>query len=408
MAISHPATIWVKRAGLAAVAALLVGGFIYALMPSPVAVDTMSISRGPLTVTIDEEGRTRVSEIYLVSTPTAGKLKRVDLHAGDRIAAAGDVVAEIEPAAPPLLDIRARSEIEAQAAAARAAVDLAAAELAKVQSELSFAESELQRALRLARSGTVPERTLDRARRDVDIFKAARDSAAANLELRRREAIGAEARLIGPEDERQLRERIACCVAVRSPVRGVVLDVVAESEQVLTPGAPIMKVGDPAALEIEVDLLSSDAVKVTPGAAVSIEAWGGDVALPAKVRRIEPSGFTKVSALGIEEQRVRAVIDFSGEASSWRRLGDGYRVQARIVVYSQPEALRVPLGALFRSGGSWAVFRVIDGRAVLTPVEIGQRNGDNAELRVGLAEGERIILHPSDRVIDGVSVAERS
>jgi HlyD family secretion protein len=376
----------------------------WALWPQPVPVDMAAIKRGPLEVTVEDEGITRIHDVYTVSSPILGKMLRSPREVGDKVVADKTLVAEIEPVAPTFLDVRSQRVNEAAVHAAQAAVDLAEAKIKEANSQLEFAKSDLRRAEELAASKTISARTLEKAKLDVDSAEAAVASAKATLEVRRRELESAKARLIQP-GEANGGERSA--VQVRSPIDGVVLKIIAESEQVVQPGAPLIEIGNPADLEIAVDFLSRDAVRIKPGAPARIESWGGDKILNARVKRIEPTGFTKVSALGIEEQRVKVILDFTGPESEWRKLGHGYRVIARVVVWHHNDALQVPLGALFREGENWAVFVVADGRAQRRPVKIGQRNLHAARVLGGLKLGEQVVLHPSDRVHDRVRVEPR-
>jgi HlyD family secretion protein len=376
----------------------------WALWPQPVPVDMAAIKRGPLEVTVEDEGITRIHDVYTVSSPILGKMLRSPREVGDMVVADKTLVAEIEPVAPTFLDVRSQRVNEAAVHAAQAAVDLAEAKIKEANSQLEFAKSDLRRAEELAASKTISARTLEKAKLDVDSAEAAVASAKATLEVRRRELESAKARLIQP-GEANGGERSA--VQVRSPIDGVVLKIIAESEQVVQPGAPLIEIGNPADLEIAVDFLSRDAVRIKPGAPARIESWGGDKILNARVKRIEPTGFTKVSALGIEEQRVKVILDFTGPESEWRKLGHGYRVIARVVVWHHNDALQVPLGALFREGENWAVFVVADGRAQRRLVKIGQRNLHAARVLGGLKLGEQVVLHPSDRVHDRVRVEPR-
>jgi HlyD family secretion protein len=376
----------------------------WALWPQPVPVDMAAIKRGPLEVTVEDEGITRIHDVYTVSSPILGKMLRSPREVGDKVVADKTLVAEIEPVAPTFLDVRSQRVNEAAVHAAQAAVDLAEAKIKEANSQLEFAKSDLRRAEELAASKTISARTLEKAKLDVDSAEAAVASAKATLEVRRRELESAKARLIQP-GEANGGERSA--VQVRSPIDGVVLKIIAESEQVVQPGAPLIEIGNPADLEIAVDFLSRDAVRIKPGAPARIESWGGDKILNARVKRIEPTGFTKVSALGIEEQRVKVILDFTGPESEWRKLGHGYRVIAHVVVWHHNDALQVPLGALFREGENWAVFVVADGRAQRRLVKIGQRNLHAARVLGGLKLGEQVVLHPSDRVHDRVRVEPR-
>ena len=394
----------IKRGILAAGAALLFLALAWALWPKPVMVEFAELQKGPLVVTVDEEGKTRIKDVYSVSTPITGKLVRLSLEAGDRVQKDATTVAIIEPMAPAFLDVRATRELEAQLQAAKAAVALAEAEVNQATAELEFAKSELKRAEALIRSKAISDRALERARIDGDTRQAALAKAKANLEVRKRELESAQARLIGPEEAWKGEVPAGCCVTVRAPVSGRVLRLIQESERVIVAGTPLIEIGDPDNLEIVVELLSVDAVKVREGAVASVQGWGG-TPLVAKVTRIEPAGFTKVSALGIEEQRVRTILKLEAGAQTADRLGHEFRVFVKISVYETSNALRVPISALFRQRGQWSVYTVERGRARAVQIDIGQRNTSFAEVLTGLSEHAIVILHPNDRVGDGVRVA---
>lgn len=375
--------------GLAAVAALL--AFLFA--PVPIPVDFADVTRGGMVVTVDDEGETRVKEIYVVSAPVGGLLQRIERHAGDAVIAGETVVASIRPTDPTFLDARSRGQAEAAVRAAEA--------------ELEFARSDYERAERLSQGQTISQRELERAVLDVKIREAALATAQAALRVQSFELETARARLISP-GQALSRTDGACCVELRAPVSGRVLRVLHESESVVAAGTPLVEIGDPSDLEIVVDLLSAESVKIVQGAAVRIEEWGGGIMLNGEVRRVEPSATTKVSALGIEEQRVNVIIDFTDPPAARAALGHGFRVQAHIVVSRADDVVKVQLGALFRQGSDWAVFVAADdGRARIRKVTVGQRNSAEGEIVDGLREGERIVLHPSDRIADGVRIAER-
>jgi HlyD family secretion protein len=390
---------WVPLAAALAVALLWV------FRPSAVAVDLVEVARGPLAVSVSDEGETRVRDMYVVSAPVTGHLRRIDLEAGDSVVADQTVVAQIEPSDPTFLDVRSAAEARAGVDAAAAARTHAEAQVRRAQAELEFAQSELERIRALARSHTVSENDLDSAERRAKTTDAALAEARAELKVRQSEYQVARARLMPPASRRGAS---GCdCVSVYSPVSGDVLQVLTESEGVVQSGAPLVEIGDPDKLEIVVDLLSADAVRVRPGQRAIIEAWGGTRPLEGVVRRVEPFGFTKVSALGIEEQRVNVVIDIREPRQQWERLGHGYRVEPRIVLWESRDVLKVPLSALFRQGQQWAVFVAQDRRAVLRPVDIGHENGLEAEVVSGLEAGERVVLHPGDRVSPGARLQER-
>ena len=392
--------------GPAIALAVVVAGLAYAFWPLAVPVDIAAVTRGALSVTVDGDGQTRVREVYVVSAPVAGRVLRIERHVGDAVAAGETVLATIEPGDPAFLDRRGRRQAEAAVEAAAAAKMLGQAELASGLAELEFARSDLDRASRLAERGTISERALDSAKLEYHRRDAALAAARAALDMRAHELETAQAALIEPGEDGG-GESENCCVEVKAPVSGRVLALVQESEAVVAAGAPLVEIGDPRDLEIVVDLLSSDAVKVAKGAEVRIEGWGGDGALEGRVRRVEPTGFTKVSALGIEEQRVNVIIDFTGAPESRQALGHGYRVEARVVIWRADDVLKIPTSALFREGDSWAVFVEEDGRAARRLVEIGHGNGREAEVLDGLADGEQVVMHPSDRVDPGTRIAPR-
>jgi HlyD family secretion protein len=396
-----------KRALMLLGVAGLAAGLTWALWPKPVLVDVAEVRKGPFEVTVDEEGKARIKDVYTVSAPITGKLVRLSLEAGDRVKKDMTIVANIEPMAPAFLDVRVTRELEAQLEAAKAAVALAEAEIRQAAAELMFAQSELRRAHTLIKTKIISERALERARIDVDTKEAALARSKANLDVRKRELESSQARLIGPEEAWKGEVPAGCCVTVRAPVSGRVLRLIQESERVVVAGTPLLEIGDPDNLELVVELLSVDAVKVVEGATATIEGWGGTPLL-ARVMRVEPAGFTKVSALGIEEQRVRTILKLHKAENVADRLGHEYRVFVRITVHQSPNALRLPISALFRREGTWMVYVVERGRARSQTVEIGQRNTGFAEVAEGLPEGASVILHPSDRVADGVRVVTRA
>ena len=386
---------------------VLVGALLWLFRPATVAVDLVVVDRGPLTVSVSDEGETRVRDMYVVSAPVTGLMRRIDLDVGDEVTADETVVARIEPSDPSFLDVRSEAEARAGVDAAAAARTHAEAQVSRAQADLDFARAEFERIRALARSHTVSENELDAAQRRARTAEAALAEARAERRVRESEYQVARARLVTPAASRK-RVSDCECVNVVSPVSGTVLRIVTESEGVVQSGAALVEIGDPGRLEIVVDLLSADAVRVQAGQRVIIEAWGGDRPLEGVVLRVEPFGFTKVSALGIEEQRVNVVVDITEPRDRWQRLGHGYRVEPRIVLWEAADVLRVPLSALFRHETRWAVFVERDGRAELRLVEIGQDNGLQAVVHSGLKAGERVVLHPGDRVSPGARLAERN
>jgi HlyD family secretion protein len=374
--------------------------------PQPVAVDLATARRGPLQVTVGDEGETRVRDMFVVSAPVPGLMRRIELEAGDAVVAEETIVARIEPSDPSFLDRRSQAEAQAGVRASEAARAYAAAQLRRAQAERDFADSELKRYEGLSAHHTVSDNDLEAARRRARTATAAVEEAVAGLRVRESELEQARARLLAPGTTFS-RGRDCDCIVVHSPVSGSVLRVVTESEGVVNPGTPLVEVGDPRRLEIVTDLLSTDAVNVKAGQRALIEGWGGGRSLEGVVRRVEPYGFTKVSALGVEEQRVNVIIDVTAPFEAWRSLGHGYRVEPRIVLWESKDVLQVPLSALFRQGEEWAVFVNRDGRARMATVRIGHENGLSAEVLGGLTAGESVVMHPSDRVSDGTRIERR-
>lgn len=387
-------------------ALLLFAVLLWLFRPQPVAVDFGTVERGPMRVTVSDEGETRVKDVFAVSAPVPGLMRRIELEAGDAVAAQSTVIARIEPTDPSFLDVRSQAEAQATVRAAEAARAYVAAEVQRAKAELEFAQSELRRFQALAQRDSISANDLEAAERRARIASAGLDEANARLHVQDFELERARARLLAPGAARATREKCDC-VTVYSPVSGQVLRVLQESEAVVASGTPLIEIGDPGKLEVVVDLLSTDAVRVTPGQRVIIEAWGGEQPMEGAVRRVEPSGFTKVSALGIEEQRVNVIIDFVGSPGEHARLGHGYRVEPRIVLWETEHALRLPLSALFREGEQWAVLAAKGDRAALRIVELGQQTDLEAQVVAGLKEGERVVLHPGDRVSDGSRLVGR-
>ena len=386
--------------------AALVAALAFAFRPQPVLVDLAEIKRGRLAVTVDEEGETRVRDVFVLGAPVAGRARRIEAEAGDLVKEGLTVLAQIEPIDPAFLDVRSQAQAEAAVKAAEAALALAKAELEKTQAEFKFTVTEIERARTLITKETISEAYLDKVEMAYATGKAAVETAKASLQMRSFELDRARAQLVSPVDTQALHGTCEC-VPITAPVSGRVLRVLHESAGVVAAGEPLVEIGDPADLEIVADLLSADAVTVEPGQSVVIEEWGGPEPLNGRVRRVEPYGFTKVSALGIEEQRVNVMIDLTDPPASWSRLGHGYRVEVRILLWEGEDVLKLPTSALFNAGDSWAVFADVDGRARQRRVEVGRQNGLEAEVIDGLAAGERVVLHPSDRVFDGVRVQAR-
>jgi len=404
-----------SRLVLTVVATALIGGALAAVFwPRALLVDMAEVRVGPMIVTINEEGRTQVKESYVVSTPVAGELQRVTVQPGEKVIKGETIVAQMRPANPSALDLRTREQALAAVTAAEAALRVAWADKNAALANLDFAKSELERTARLVERSIISKVTMERAEQASRIAEANVDTVEAAIAMREAELKNARARLIGFDDlglasaiiqENSLSQDIP----LRAPIDGTILQVIHKSETTLPVGQPILEIGDiDGDLEVVAELLSSDAVQVEPGDRVIITNWGGASDLSGVVSRIDPYGFTKHSALGVEEQRVEIIIHFDPPELALGNLGHGYRVEIRVVVWEQNDALVVPSSALFRQHREWAVFKVISGKAVLQRVEIGQNNGIDAELLGGLEQGDQVILFPSANLDDGQRVTKRA
>ena len=373
-----------------------------AMWPRAIPVDVSTVQRGSLVVTVDEEGRTRVRDRFVVSAPVGGRVLRIELEPGDSVTRSA-IVARMRAEAPPLLDARTREEAQAAVESARALLGRARAELQGARTAAAQAQRELARVRELARNELTTQREIDASEANA---QAAQEAVAAGdfaVRTAESELARAQARLNPSTSDASGR-----VVDVRAPAGGVVLKRLRESESVVPAGEPLVEIGDPGRLEIVADLLSTDAVRVQPGARAIIEQWGGARELAAKVRRVEPSGFTKISALGVEEQRVNVILDFVDPKDAWAALGDAYRVEVRIVLWEGAHALKVPTSALFRDGADWAVYVVDGDRARKTIVRIEHQAGQEAEVTSGLSEGARVVEHPGDTLTDGALIVERT
>jgi HlyD family secretion protein len=383
------------------VVAIVAAVGVWAFTPAAVPADFAAVERGTLQVTVNEEGRTRVRDRFVVSAPLPGRMLRIELEPGDPVVAGKTVLARFQPSDPALLDVRTRAELEARAKAAESALGGARADRERVRAELAFAQSELKRLRQLVEERVVARREVESAEQQAEALTRALQSAGFAVSTAQHQLEVARASLI------QARGGRTSAIPLYSPINGVVLRRLQESEAVVPMGQPLLDVGNVGDLEIVADLLSSAAVRVRSGQPVLIEQWGGDHPLHGQVRLVEPSGFTKISALGVEEQRVNTIIDFADSPDTRPAIGDGYRVEVRIIVASRENVLKVPASSLFRRGSDWALYVVEHDRAVARTVQIGQRSGLEAEVTGGLTGDERIIVYPSDAVTEGVKVEAR-
>ncbi|GGO68065.1 efflux RND transporter periplasmic adaptor subunit [Bowmanella pacifica] len=399
---------WLSWAALLVVSLLLATAF----WPQAVPVDMGKVSREALRITINEEGRTRVHDAYAVSAPVTGRLLRVEAEPGDKVEAEKSVIAHILPLDPALLDIRTLEQARAAVDAANAALRMSKADLNKAFADEQLARSEHVRLQELLASGGVSQSAYDVGVRQLRAASASLDTAKAAVSLREAELVNARARLVGFDGGQSglslpLPEQ-ALPFAIKAPIDGQVLQVLQKSETILSAGTPIMEIGDIGHdLEVIVELLSTDAVKVEPGNQVIIDSWGGPQQLEGEVVRVEPWGYTKYSALGVEEQRVLALIRFTGPREPRQKLGHGYRVEVKIVLWQQQDALTVPSSALFRQGEQWMVFKVVKDKARIAPVSVGYNNGTRAQLLDGLSESDVVVLYPGPELVDGMAVARR-
>ncbi|MFA5170844.1 MAG: HlyD family efflux transporter periplasmic adaptor subunit [Sulfuriferula sp.] len=391
---------WNKRL-LSLIAVLgIVAIAIWALLPKPVTVQLATVTRGSFQQIVEEDGKTRVRERYVVSAPLMGKLQRINLKAGDPIQA-NQVIAAIVPSAPALLDVRSAAELKARADAAQAHQAAAATTVARAQAALDKSRTDLTRAKALAAIRSISLAQLEDAELAVKLNAKELEASKYGAIAAQHDVTTARAALMQSSNSAAAGK----AWQIISPVTGKVLKVDQESESVVTMGAPLVEIGNAEDLEIVVDVLSSDATLIRPGAIVNIRDGGQATSLQGRVRRVEPSAFTKISALGVEEQRVNIIIDLTSPAALWKNLGDGYKVDVKIIVFSTDNAIKVPVSALFRNGEQWAVFVAEAGRAKLRQVQIARRSGLEAMLVKGLQPGEKVIIYPGDMIKPDVRIS---
>lgn len=386
--------------GVVGISALLVMAF----RPRAVSVDVAEVARRPLQVTVAHEGQTRVHDRYLVSAPVAGRVQRIDLRPGDAVVAGQTVVATFLPAAPPLLDVRTRSEAAARVRAAETEVTQARAALAEAEGQQQLAQTNRARIERLFATAVVSGAERDQAETTARTAAEASRAARAAVATSEHQLDAARAALIQAGSGAASSPHV---LVLHAPETGVVLRRLQESEAVVPAGEPLVEIANPADLEIVADYLSSDAVKIHPGMPVLIDRWGGGETLQGRVTLVEPFGFLKVSALGVEEQRVNVIIGFQDPRAEWRALGDGYRVEVQVVLWEGSQVLSLPTSALFRRGNDWTAFVIEDGKAHPQTVRIGHRTGTLTEIVDGVREHDQVIVHPPDTVADGVRVVRR-
>ena len=388
-------------------AMILLAGLYITIREQPYYVDLAVVTRGPLEVSITEEGETRVRDVFELSSPLMGRVLRLEVEAGDDVIAAQTVIAKIEPSDPSLLDLRTEEEAKAAVDASQALLSLARAKLNEAESELEFAFSDLERAQRLDDRRLVSERELDQARKNYKTRAASVKTAQASIKARESELAQAKARLVTPI-ELQNSAKECKCLWIYAPTTGKILRVLHESEGIVEAGNVLVEIGNIRDLEIVVDFLSVDAVKIKLGRAVEVQYWGGDKYLKGVVRKVEPFGYTKVSSLGIKEQRVDVIIDLVDPIEYWNALGHGYQVKAKVILWKEDKVLKLPITALFSEYENWSVFVVENDRAVLRKIKLGKKNALEAQILSGVEEGEQVILHPNNKINPGTLVAERN
>lgn len=385
----------VRWSVVAAIAVATVGGIAYLMRPTPVVATITTVRRGFIADAVSDQGTARVRQSYTISAPVGGRVERLALEVGDRVVAGQTIAARLRPTPVAFLDARARTQAEAAVAAARAAVDAARADRERANAALARANTERDRVTALLTGGAASAQQADDARADAKTARAAADAAAAMVTAREADLVSAQAALSAAGGSP------ADAIDVRSPASGVVTRVTQQSERSIPAGTPLVEIGDVGGLEAQIEFLSQDAARIRPGMAAEVYDWGGG-AIAAEVRRVEPQAFTKVSALGVEEQRVLVMLQFTCPPADWAGLAPGYRVWGRVFLRREANAVLVPVGALVREAGGWAVFVVAQHRATLTPVRIGAISDADAEVLEGLAPGARVVTYPSDQVHDGV------
>jgi HlyD family secretion protein len=400
---------WARKTGLGFGAVAVAGVLAWALWPQPLAVDLGTVTRGPMQGTISAQGVTRVREPHAITAPITGTALRPPVEVGDPVVAGETLVAVIRPADPALMDARSRAQAEAAVAEAQAAVAVAETDVRQAEAGLAHAATQAERARALAELGTIPRRMLEDFEAALATAAQALAAAQSRLDLHRATLTRAQAQLMGPG---VVADPAAppweCCVRILSPQTGIVLAIADHSARPVQAGSPLLTVGNLDEMEVEVDLLSTDAVRVPPGAPGLVDRWGGEGLLEVRLRRIDPAAFTRVSALGIEEQRVRLWLDLLTPPQGRPGLGEAFRVHVRLILWQAEDVLRVPQAALFRQGDGWAVFIADQGRARLTPVAIGRQAEGLAEVQGGLSEGAEVILFPPAALRDGAAIARRA
>lgn len=379
---------------------------VFAFIPEKIQVDLISVEKGNLTVSVEGEGKTRIHDIYTIYTPIEGRVTRIESNAGDSVIAGKTIIANMYPANPAFLDKRSEIQAKADINGAEAALELASSRVRQAQAQLKFDQSEYKRAQELFKNNMISIAELERVEIQLTMQKAEKDTSLANRTLMESRLKVAQAELLQPDITSDI-ESETCQICIYSPVDGHVLRILHKSESIIPAGTALVEIGDPKDLEVNIEMLSTNAVKVKVGDKAFIKRWGGIENLTARVKVIEPSGFTKISALGVEEQRVNVILSLTEPYEKWQSLGDAFRVEAEIIIEDIKNINKVPLSALFRQNSKWSVLKVIDGEVFLQAVMVGKRNNLFAEITQGLTIGEQVIIHPNNNIEVGMSVIQR-
>jgi HlyD family secretion protein len=382
---------------------VIVGAMVYGFYPRTTGADVVSVVRGPLQVTVEEEGRTRLKDRFVLSAPVSGYMRRIEAKVGDTVRR-GQVVVILEPLSSPQLDPRSREEAQAVVTAAQSSVQAATERERMTIADVDYLEKRLERMRNLYSNGYIAKDQLEQIEADAQKARAARLSARAAVDVARAELLRAQSTV---QNFSSVKRASSNTIRVPSPVNGSIFRLYRESEGAVNVGEPLLDIGNVKNLEVRVEVLSADAVKIKPGTLVLMKRWGGEGTLTGVVRIVEPAGFTKISSLGVEEQRVLIIADITSPPEIWRSLGDAYRLEAHFVIWEGKDVLQVPVSALFRSGNDWAVFVFEKGRAIKRLVKIGRKNASAAEIISGVKEKERVIAHPDDAISDGKRVSAR-
>jgi HlyD family secretion protein len=395
----------VKRALKVTLAVVAVSLLVFAFIPEKLKVDMISVEKGELIISVEGEGKTRIHDIYTIYTPIDGRVTRIESNAGDIVVAGKTIIANMYPANPTFLDKRSEIQAKADVNGAKAALSLASSRVRQVQAQLKFDQSEYERAQELFNKNMISIAALERAEIILTMQQSEENTAIANKALMASRLKAAEAKLLQPDALGETQSEV-CQICIYSPVDGQVLRILHKSESIVPVGTALVEIGDPKDLEVNIEMLSTNAVKINIGDNALIKRWGGTEDLTARVKLIEPSGFTKISALGVEEQRVNVILSLTAPYEKWQSLGDAFRVEADIITDHAKEVNKVPLSALFRLNGDWSVFKVVDGKVQLQTVTIGKRNNFFAEIIQGLTVGEQVIVHPNNSIKPGLSVEQ--